>query len=348
MIAIIGLLIALLLPAVQAARESARRLQCQNNLKQLGIAVHNYEDARGKLPPAGLVNTTTRRYPNTSWGREYEVFDQRSGPMLSWVVLLLPYMEETSLAAQFDQSRSVLDQPTDPQATAIASLMCPSDEAPGRFFEHGEDGGPTKLFAKGNYAAYTSPYHLDQQMVYPGAFIKGGLRLERVSDGLSNTIGVAEVRTIDHRQDERGVWALPWSGASLLAMDMHHRTSRDGLTSIEAIFSRFTIDLKLAHQSQTPNHIGPNADVLVECPPDALAAAQLAGMPCTRHKWQLGVLGYLSAAPRSQHPGGVYVNFLDGHVEFLTDDVDPVAMSLMIGIHDEIVTVEEEQVAAAF
>ena len=83
-IAIIGILIAMLLPAVQAAREAARRMTCSNNLKQVGIALHNYHDAHGSLPPGGLV-----------------VND------LSYIVMLLPYIEQDSLyqKANFNAGR---------------------------------------------------------------------------------------------------------------------------------------------------------------------------------------------------------------------------------------------------
>src|SRR5438067_9724665 len=78
-IAIIGVLVALLLPAVQAAREAARRTQCTNHLKQLGVALHNFEGAKKSLP-AGSGYT-------------------RVEPKGNWVVAILPYMEETSICS---------------------------------------------------------------------------------------------------------------------------------------------------------------------------------------------------------------------------------------------------------
>ena len=344
-ISIVGVLIALLLPAVQQARETARRLQCQNNLKQLALATQNYASAKNSLPPSGLVDKVTQTYA----GRTFAVFDQQSGEMISWAVLLLPYLEESALADRFDVSRNILDQPGDPQAQFLPSLACPSDNAQGRYFytssgqadgDAGSDSAaPSKQFAKGNYAAYASPYHLDQQALYPGAFILGGQSTGRVFDGLSKTIGHAEIRTLEHPRDERGAWALPWSGASLLAMDMHHDSS-------QGIFNPFLVNLSLANQSQTPNHQGPNSDVLLECPEDGLAEAQINGMPCTRWRWPLGLFGYISAAPRSAHLGGVYVNYLDGRVGFLPDDIDPVVMALSIGVNDSGVVPTDTEVAA--
>src|ERR687898_633618 len=87
-IAIIGILVALLLPAVQAAREAARRSQCVNNLKQIGIAIHNYHDAHKKLPPGSpLVG------PN----------DDPQLPGMTWAGLILPYMEEGAIYDSFNR-----------------------------------------------------------------------------------------------------------------------------------------------------------------------------------------------------------------------------------------------------
>ena len=86
-IAIIGILVALLLPAVQAAREAARTLQCRNNLKQIGLGLANYESANKALPAAGLVA------PSDDPSMFAPNFDPRSGQQLSWMVLLLPYID---------------------------------------------------------------------------------------------------------------------------------------------------------------------------------------------------------------------------------------------------------------
>lgn len=347
-IAIIGVLVALLLPAVQSARESSRRMQCANNLRQQIIAAHNYESSEGRLPPSGLSAVYTKTYARL----DYEAVDQRYGAMASWAVLLLPYMEETALADRFDLGVRMTEQAGDPQATAVATLTCPSDDSAGRFFRDAEFTGG-KYFAKGNYAAYTSPTHTDLQLLYPGSFLVDGLSIRRVIDGLSNTIALAEIRTLASESDERGAWALAWNGASLLAMDMHHSSSAAG-----GLTAEYYIDVTKTHLSQVPNHVDPEAlkadftrqaigDVTVRCPPDQTSAERLSlaeqGMPC--YPWigrdadvtsnLVGLAGYLSAAPRSLHPGGVNAAFLDGRVVFLADDIDPVAMALMIDIRDQ-------------
>src|SRR5262245_54621047 len=115
-IAIIGILIALLLPAIQAAREAARRSSCQNNIRQLGLAVHNYVDSKKLFPssqrPAGATTL----------------------PRIAGMTLLLPYFEEASRSAQYDKTKNWSDNTTNKAGTTnktvvnqkISILMCPS------------------------------------------------------------------------------------------------------------------------------------------------------------------------------------------------------------------------------
>lgn len=124
-IAIIGILIALLLPAVQAAREAARRSQCTNNLKQIGVALHNYTDVYGRFPMPGWVND-----PAIGWAGRY-----------SNRVRLLPYMEQQPMYNQLSQNLwympngSYCEQAVMPDGSLIEnivinSLLCPSDSYP--------------------------------------------------------------------------------------------------------------------------------------------------------------------------------------------------------------------------
>lgn len=94
-IAIIGILIALLLPAVQAAREAARRSQCTNNLKQIGLGLHNHHDLYTRFPPGGASN-------QQPWGRLPATSGQGWGP--SWMFYMLPFIEQTSLYNKFNLS----------------------------------------------------------------------------------------------------------------------------------------------------------------------------------------------------------------------------------------------------
>lgn len=331
-IAIIGILIAMLLPAVQSAREAARRMSCVNHLKQLALAVHNYESSTGLLPPSGIVELESISGRHSISGKyTYDLYQQQKGLQISWAVILLPYIEEQNLYDQFDLSTSIFAQPDEPTATPVAAYMCPSDAARGRFFRHAElTGGQT--FSKGNYAAYCSPFHTDLQLAYPGALVARGQPLSRVIDGSNYTIVFSELRTRDHLEDERGAWALPWNAASLLAYDMHHDSGNHGVASNYVPLPKYD------YQTQFPNAAGPNLDILQKCP-DA-AGAQLEGMPCGEFESADGGISfrYLSAAPRSNHHGGVNAVYLDGHVGFLTDDIDIYLMAYLTSTNDGQIT----------
>ena len=119
-IAIIGILVAMLLPAVQAARGAARRMHCKNNLKQLGIAMHNYHDVQGTLPP-GFMVVNERGVINGGW---------------AWSVFLMPYMEQSPLQDDLSIHRFSLNQvATDPVLqemlkTQLSTMRCPSSSVP--------------------------------------------------------------------------------------------------------------------------------------------------------------------------------------------------------------------------
>ena len=117
-IAIIGILVALLLPAVQAAREAARRMQCQNNLKQIGLAIHNFHDAKKILPPA----------QRQSW----DLAQNKTVAGHSWATFILPYIEQQAIHDKYDFSPNLNwddlpnDAATGPIRNRIATYICPS------------------------------------------------------------------------------------------------------------------------------------------------------------------------------------------------------------------------------
>ena len=324
-IAIIGVLIAMLLPAIQQAREAARRTQCVNNIRQLAIATHSYTDIHKKLPPSGIVADITAKYG----GQDYPVFDQRSGKMFSWVVVLLPYMEESNLYDQFDQTKTVLNQPNEPQQKTVPSLLCPSDAANGRLY-YDPSYTSNKKFAKGNYAAYCSPMHTDLQLLYPGALISTGQKLGRIVDGLSKTIVFSEVRTLDDNRDERGAWALPWNASTLLSLDMHHDTKANG----GGYFNQFKSSSAVRLSNANAEHHRPQRRRATRLSRRHVSDAQTQRMPCIKWVWSLGLAGYISAAPRSSHIGGVNAAFLDGHVDFIRNEIDPMTFANLIDIRD--------------
>ncbi len=174
-IAIIGILIAMLLPAVQSVREAARRTQCQNNLKQLGLACLNYESARQHLPP-GVTDDDS-----------YLVDAMHTG-----FVYLLPYLEQASLYDQFDLTTDWKSANNAPLANnVLPGLLCRSNS----LSEVGEEetgaysGAATDYaFSKGSTAWLS-----DSEESQNGMFdVNSNLKLAAVTDGLSNTMMLGE------------------------------------------------------------------------------------------------------------------------------------------------------------
>lgn len=202
-IAIIGILVALLLPAVQAAREAARRTMCTNNIKQIGLALHNYHSARNEFPT------------NVEFG---DGDGRPEGPRHhTWISFLLPYMEESSAYGLID-----FDQPaygTNPQAIVghlVTSLTCPTSQQFGNVDEsHG--------LAWTNYAAsqgfdyacfpdrpcdprtmFPQDDHPVEDAILPQTDLKGiftqgmTVGIRQITDGTSHTVMLAEVTTFGH------------------------------------------------------------------------------------------------------------------------------------------------------
>ena len=321
-IAVIAALISLLLPAVQSAREAARRIECQNKLKQISLATLNYEQTQTRLPSAGSYAAPEKAvyYSYSDWR-----VNLRSGTNYSWLCDLLPYLEEHALSDRLDRTAHVTSNPSDVLAAQPPSLLCPSDDSSGRFFiSPANFGEGSRRFGKANYAAYSNPFHTDS-FYRSGPIAMYGLPMRKILDGASKTLMQAEIRARDHVEDHRGAWMLPWSGASLLAMDMH--PVYYGVADQDAAPRdyQYDPDTRSLGLTQIPN--GPQPDVLYNCV-DA-AEAQVDRMPCNQQFW-----GYISAAPRSQHPDGVNAAFADGHVSFLENQIDELQMHYMISVAD--------------
>jgi prepilin-type processing-associated H-X9-DG protein/prepilin-type N-terminal cleavage/methylation domain-containing protein len=320
-IAIIGVLVSLLLPAVQAAREAARRIQCTNHIKQLGLALLNYENTYKALPAAGKYGNPEQV---VTYSYAYWRVDLKSGTNHSWVVSLLPYLEEQPLYDQFDLNHKVTENPKNPQEQQPAVLMCASDAARGRLFEINDSTtGNTVRFGKANYAAYSNPFHVDSWF-WSGAIWLYGRKREQITDPSGSTLVFAEIRTRDNVADQRGAWALPWSGSTLLSFDFHPDIfgKENPKKYDNPAYNPNKASLGLTQYPNTKN-----GDVLYACPDPA--EAQFDKMPCNDQYW-----GYISAAPRSQHPGGVNAAFLDGHVGFIPDDIDEYVMLYLVDTTD--------------
>jgi len=325
-IAIIGVLVSLLLPAIQAAREAARRIQCQSNLHNLALAVANYESATKKLPASSNMQEA-----GALRGRETNNLNVFSGNQFSYMVRVLPYLEQQALYDRFNLEVSALEQDVTlaPQEAQPSVLLCPSDQARDRFYESAEFSNGRR-FAKGNYAAYACPEHITSSKVWPGALIHEDQSLKNVTDGTSNTIMLSEVLTRDEPTDQRGAWALAWAGSSVLGMDMNGDDIGTGNVAEQGIFPSYIPSPSLAVGSLPPNSPpgAQNADELRECVNPS--EADLLGMPCLERSGALSN----TAAPRSRHPGGVHATNIDGSVRFLLDEIDPLLMGTLISIND--------------
>jgi prepilin-type N-terminal cleavage/methylation domain-containing protein/prepilin-type processing-associated H-X9-DG protein len=340
-IAIIGILVALLLPAIQAAREAARRVSCQNNVKNITLAVLNYENARKGLPPA----VSTPPSLGVMWSSGTEIHGD-----LSWIVRVLPQLEEQALADRFNLKKTIPEQDLvaagDPQAAQPPVLLCPSDSALGRIcvLGPGDVVMPNGRFGKGNYAAYISPVHARHMRVFPGALINEPQRLGRITDGLSQTILIAEVRTREGvDRDPRGVWAAAWAGGSILAYDMHSNEPYADVTPSSDPPARANTPYSPARYNDEENGLPPNAplsfgniDWIRECLSPGTSGIE--GMPCTKE-----TPSRATAASRSQHNGGVNASHADGSVIFIVDEIDQFLMARKVSINDGEGLVEGEK-----
>jgi len=318
-VAIIAVLVGLLLPAVQAARESARRLRCSANLKQVGLAVLAHHEARRALPTTVSSGTVARRGD----------FDPRSGTSHSWLVQILPQLDEQPRFDRFDLARSLFDPgpkagTPGPEADRPAILACPGD-AGGPAFRHATLTRDRPC-AKGSYAAWASPYHVEYQHRYPAPLgWRPRPRLADLRDGAHATLVASEILAGPEAWDARGAWAVGWNAASVLAYDMHAYPDVPP-------FRHFP--LSLGH-TQRPNIRDPNVnvDVLYDCPEAVHDSMAARGMPCA--EWdEDDIWRYLSSAPRSTHPGGVQALWADGRVGFLDDGIDEVTLAYLIAIDD--------------
>lgn len=199
-IAIIGILVALLLPAVQAAREAARRSQCQNNLKQIGLGIHNFHSAYKKMPPMS-------RYDGTRTGGNPS---QAQGERGNLWIYILPFIEQTNVGklSNLDSPRnpSIDDGSTAPFSLAsktIDTYLCPSDPTNDPIAQW------TNGWVVGNYAANHDAFHNPNDGGWMSNWDQGKNsfqgKLGNQLDGTSNTIGVAEA--YGHCQGTGTLWA---------------------------------------------------------------------------------------------------------------------------------------------
>ena len=326
--AIIGLLVALLLPAVQSAREAARRTQCKNQLKQVGLALHNYHDAHRALPPGAIT-----RFPSVK--QAFSVLIDQGGfldpaqstPETPWVFQILPQMDQAAAYNQFDfnqgtfgvvdlqppQYLSGLNANAKVLVIELPLLRCPSDAQ--RYFDYDVNallgaplGIPVLKCARSNYAANWGNTNWEQDADLDGDGVPDtgikflgapfsrakSLRFSSITDGMEQTALIGEVRQ-GNKIDGRGAFATPLPGGSLY-------------------MSRFTPNSQTDVYDQTPSNGPGSGDQMpfpATCQPEA-------GLPCSYEPMEFNAF----AGSRSQHSGGVHVLTASGAVRFATDNID--------------------------
>jgi len=327
-IAIIAVLIALLLPAVQAAREAARRAQCVNNLKQLGLAMHNYHSTNNVLPAMctflGPAYTKTMGDPGWGW-------------CASWALALAPNLEQQALYSAFNFNiESDKPQNSTVGYAAIASLLCPSEnikQRPGGAWApisyHGNMGGPGVITAwtgtiVPNYTTYPMSWGWPaQEAAYFG--------LESVSDGTSNTALISEkllglgdnpVVTPGSPNGKRGYFAVAHAGFNLGASG-GATAATAAMTFLSACKSApaTTNSTNSANTGQYwtfgyPWNVGNSAYTHFNTP-NGLTCVDSSGNndgPANG-----GINGIITAT--SNHSGGVNVAMTDGSVKFIKDSI---------------------------
>ncbi|MCI0459462.1 MAG: DUF1559 domain-containing protein [Gemmataceae bacterium] len=291
-IAIIAILIGLLLPAVQKVREAAARSQCQNNLKQMGLACHAYHDANKKLPPA-VLGPVQFNGNQGHWRND----ETRFGP--NWAIFILPYIEQAPLYKLHATSiQNYKTSFTDQNWRSIRGAVIPIYRCPVEGFTDVLGSRAGGGWARGNYAANAgpaewedtagggSPAHRNGRSGGGVMCINWGATLSQLTaaDGSANTIMINHIRAGPVASDMRGTWAFGQAGASI--------------TAGHAIGDCFG-----------PNDRNGNADDVLGCSnrPDI-------AMGC----WSGG---YWQGQARSEHTGGVQACFGDGSVRFIADAI---------------------------
>lgn len=181
--AVIAILIGLLLPAVQSARDSARKAQCINNLKQIGLALHQYDSAQKVFPPGYISNFDTQ-------GND-------TGPGWGWASMLLPYVEQSAVFASINFNLSIeIPQNQTSRLVTFKNFLCPSDTVASSWWAYKRDPGgvPTQQICQVGPSNYAGMYGtIDPGIDGDGIFFRNSnIGIREITDGTSLTIAAGE------------------------------------------------------------------------------------------------------------------------------------------------------------
>ena len=321
-IAIIAVLVALLLPAVQQAREAARRTQCKNNLKQLGLSLHNYADIYGAFPPGRIVNIsptdnrTASANGNATTG---------NGDCFSAFAQLLPQLDQGVIYSQINFNSGPDTKPNNNVSIIQPPVfVCPSDSGVKALVQGTGFAGVTNYVMNTGTTFAVSPNNPSGLRV-TGIFYENSMvRLGDISDGTSQTICLSE-QVLSNPSDSAnsgGNWtgSTPTTGFAL--------TSGNNNTNVGPELVNYPGDCVSGNKLQLTrgdrllygapghtmyNHVrGPN-DNQIDC---------RGGLPHSpRNFFWWSRLSH-NVAAHSKHIGGVHSLFCDGHVQFISSSID--------------------------
>lgn len=309
-IAIIAVLIALLLPAIQMAREAARRSQCSNHLKQMGLALHNYNDSFNAFPPPVILGINNSNSTTTWHG-------------WSGLARILPYLDgiEKYDYINFDHS---YDHPTNTTMTMIpfSVFICPSDP-------NGDNHRSSESHHNTNYGFNRGDWYVwggfaSKQQPNAPFMVNRGLRVADLIDGASKTLFMAEVKArFPYLRDCDSLLYSPINGTAIPGPnsdpgEVSQYTSCSGSFKADSGHSEW--EDGHVHQTGFTTAWTPNRATRGGSGSDIYNDVDLTG---TREKnIAPGRATFSAVTARSFHGGGVHVMFGDGSVSFISDSID--------------------------